>query len=262
MLLLPGKFAHFARKWSLCSGSGNTQELPGMALDFSKYDMRHYETVSVLEGYGRWSKNYDAYFDDALDRELFERITCIDWKSIRSAVDLGCGTGRTGAWLRLQGVGAVDGVDITPEMMVRAKNRGVYRRLQNEDIRRTSLAAHDYDLAINSLSAEHLPALSPLFEEAERLVCSNGYLVILGYHPHFQLRGIPTHFDDADSNVSVAIDNYIHLLSDFVKTGAAGWTLIWLDEQVVHPEWVARSPGMAKHLGHPVSFLGVWRKAS
>lgn len=232
-----------------------------MSRDFSQYDSRHYKTVDVKEGYGHWAKSYDDGFDSNLDRRLLDHLKSIDWNTVHTAADLACGTGRTGKWLRDHGVKTIDGVDLTSEMMARAKARGIYRSLVMEDIRRTTLASESYDLVVNSLSAEHLPSLEPLYLEAKRLMKPGGLFVLLGYHPHFQLRGIPTHFDD-ESGESIAITNHVHLISDFMKTGfATGLTLMEFDENVVDEEWVERAQGMKKHFGHPISFVVVWRKS-
>lgn len=234
-----------------------------MSLDFKHYDQRNYPTVNVTEGYSSWSKSYENGFDDALDMPLLNRLKSISWMEVQSAADLACGTGRTGQWLRSKGVQKIDGVDLTKAMLLQAESRGIYHRLQNEDIRKTSLPSSSYDLVVNSLAVEHIPELLPLYKEAFRLLRPNGFFILLGYHPHFQLRGIPTHFDDSETGESVAISNFIHLLSDFVKTGfESAMRLTELDEFVVGEDWATRSPGMKKHLGHPISFVGVWQKSA
>lgn len=233
-----------------------------MALEFKNYDQRRYQTVNVIEGYSSWSKSYEKGFDEALDMILLNRLLSVSWAEVREGVDLACGTGRTGQWLRSKGVQAIDGVDVTEAMLSQANGRGIYRELKHEDIRKTSLCSSSYDIAINSLAVEHIPELSPLFREAFRLLRPGGYFILLGYHPHFLLRGIPTHFDDHNGD-SIAITNSIHLISDFLKAGfELKFDLCELDEYVVDESWVARSPGMKKHLGHPISFAGVWRKSS
>jgi len=231
-----------------------------MALDFKNYDQRRYQTVGIVEGYSSWSKSYEIGFDEALDMILLNRLRSISWEEVRDVADLACGTGRTGQWLISKGVQFLDGVDLTEAMLAQAKNRGIYRQLKNEDFRKTSLQANSYSLVTNSLAVEHIPELMPLFWEASRILKPGGYFILLGYHPHFQLRGIPTHFED-NTGESLAITNYIHLISDFVKAGfESKLNLMELDEYVVDANWVERSPGMKKHLGHPISFVGVWRK--
>jgi SAM-dependent methyltransferase len=232
-----------------------------VALNFSDYDRRNYNTVSIEEGYTRWSGHYDHNFVDELDLRILNRISKINWSNIDNAIDLACGTGRIGKWLVDKGVKSVDGVDITPSMIEKAQSRQIYSALNLSDMTNTSQPSSYYNLAINNLAAEHLANLVPLFNEAHRLLKPNGYFIVLGFHPHFQLRGIPTHFRDPVTGANIAIKTYIHLLSDFIKAGnQTGWTLLDFDENVVDKEWTSRWPNYEKHLGHPISFLGVWKK--
>jgi SAM-dependent methyltransferase len=117
-----------------------------------------------------------------------------------------------------------------------------------------------YDLVLEVLADEHLKELSPLYREAARLAAPAGVFVVVGYHPHFLMNGIPTHFDRRDGE-PVAIESYVHLLSDHVKTAQrAGWTLLEMDEGVVDDAWIAKKPKWERYRFHPVSFAMVWRK--
>jgi predicted TPR repeat methyltransferase len=62
--------------------------------------------------------------DDRLDLPLLRSLVSVDWSGITAAVDLGCGTGRIGAWLKAHGVVRVDGVDVCSAMLDRAAARG------------------------------------------------------------------------------------------------------------------------------------------
>jgi predicted TPR repeat methyltransferase len=72
-------------------------------------------------------------------------------------LDLACGTGRIGVWLRQRGAAAIDGVDVTPEMLDVARTKGVYRTLRLADVSHTGLPAETYELCVQSLADEHLP---------------------------------------------------------------------------------------------------------
>jgi hypothetical protein len=110
------------------------------------------------------------------------------------------------------------------------------------------------------LADEHLGALPPLYREAARLAAPAGVFVVIGYHPHFLMNGIPTHFKRQDG-APVAIESYVHLLSDHAKAAhRAGWTLLEMDEGVVDDAWIAKKPKWARYRFHPVSFAMVWRK--
>jgi predicted TPR repeat methyltransferase len=95
---------------------------------FSAYDSRGYRTVGAREGYDRWAGTYEETVEDAMDIALLDRVG-VDWGAVGSVADLGCGTGRTGAWLKERGVGEIDGVDLSPGMLEAACARGVYRSL-------------------------------------------------------------------------------------------------------------------------------------
>ncbi|HEX8684108.1 MAG TPA: hypothetical protein VF707_17435, partial [Ardenticatenaceae bacterium] len=88
----------------------------------------------------------------------------------------------------------------------------------------------------------------------------DGRFVIVGLHPHYLMNGIPTHFHRSTGE-AVAVESYVHLLSDHVKAAhEAGWTLTEMDEGVVDDEWLAKKPQWQAMLNQPVSFSMVWRK--
>ena len=64
----------------------------------------------------------------------------VNWAGVERAADLGCGTGRTAEWLKHRGVRSIDGVDLTEEMLARARERGVFDRLELADVSASGLA--------------------------------------------------------------------------------------------------------------------------
>ncbi len=229
-------------------------------MDFAPFDKRNYPTLSVRDGYREWSQTYDAVVRDEMDLGLLSQIETVAWESVSRALDLACGTGRIGAWLRAHGADFVEGVDFSPEMMAHAKTRKVYDALYHADIQETGLPSETYDLVIEVLADEHLEDLAPLYAEAARVATVAASFVIVGYHSHFLMNGVPTHFDGHDGN-PVSIQAYIHLFSDHVKAAhQAGWTLTEMDEGVIDDTWIALKPGWAKYKHQPVSFCMVWSK--
>src|SRR5262245_13505721 len=132
-----------------------------------------------------------------MDLRLLDGLQTVDWSVPRCVLDLACGTGRIGAWLRGRCPAAIDGVDITPEMLDVARRKGVYRTLRVADVSRTGLPAGTYDLCVQSLADEHLPDLRPLYREVARVTRRGGHFVMVGFHPQFLMAGMPTHFDRA-----------------------------------------------------------------
>jgi SAM-dependent methyltransferase len=226
---------------------------------FEPFDRRGYRTVDARTGYGAWAPTYEGTVQDAMDVELLDALTELDVAGATVA-DLGCGSGRTGAWLAAQGAAAIDGADITPEMLGLARARGVFRALVEADVADTGLPGGSYDVVTTSLVDEHLADLRPLYAEAARLLRPGGTYAIVGFHPHFIMAsGMPTHFDDADGE-PVAIVTHVHQLSDQVAAAhAADLRLAELRERLVDDAWVALKPTWDALRGHPVAFAAVWR---
>jgi ubiquinone/menaquinone biosynthesis C-methylase UbiE len=229
-------------------------------MDFSHFDKRRYHTLPVQEGYGEWVANYEQTVQDEMDIRLLARIQSVAWAQLGRVIDLACGTGRIGVWLTQQGVQQIDGIDFTPQMLALAAEKGVYAQLFTGNVFDTGLPSETYDLAVQSLADEHLATLKPLYRETARITKANGRFVIVGLHPHYLMNGIPTHFHRSTGE-AIAVESYVHLLSDHVKAAhAAGWILIEMDEGVVDEEWLAKKPQWQPMLNQPVSFAMVWRK--
>jgi SAM-dependent methyltransferase len=230
-------------------------------MDFSHFDKRRYQTLPVQEGYGEWVANYEQTVQDEMDIRLFARLQTVAWAQANRVLDLACGTGRIGVWLRQQGVQTIDGMDFTPEMLARAAEKGVYNQLFKGSVFDTGLPSESYDLAVQSLADEHLPTLPPLYREVARIVQPGGRFILVGLHPQYLMNGIPTHFHRTTTDEPIAVESYVHLLSDHIKAAhAAGWTLVEMDEGVVDQEWLAKKPQWEPMLNQPVSFAMVWQK--
>lgn len=228
---------------------------------FADFDARGYRTVDVRTGYGQWVASYENTVEDVMDIALLDDLTTPRWPEVGRAADLGCGTGRTGAWLRGHGVPRIDGVDLTPEMLAVAGERGAHDRLVEADVTETGLESGAYDLVISSLIDEHLADLAPYYREAWRLAAPGGMCVVVAYHPHFIMTsGMPTHFTSADGE-DIAITTHVHLISDHVSAAlGAGWTLAEMREGLIDDRWLAVKPKWARFRNHPISAAFTWRR--
>jgi len=93
---------------------------------FAPFDQRKYQTVPAREGYARWAATYEETIKHEMDLWLLRELQSVKWDTVKRCADLGCGTGRTGAWLASKGVTVIDGVDATPDMLDHARDRHVF----------------------------------------------------------------------------------------------------------------------------------------
>jgi len=222
----------------------------GAPKPFAHYDLRIYPTFGVTDGYARWAPSYDTV-DDRLDLDLLDaspRLGAL--VADARVVDLGCGTGRIGAWLHARRARELVGVDLSSEMLERAAARELYARTVRAEITATGLETGGFDGAISCMVLDHVADLAAFFAEAHRLLRPGGWLSIVDFHPFFMMRGVPTHF--ADGGAQVAIENHVHALRDFFQR-AVGFTVVEFEERFVTDEWALAVPGYRKHVGLPVT---------
>ena len=233
----------------------------GAPKPFAHYDRRHYPTLEVTEAYSRWAHTYDEV-DDRIDIDLFAASPHLVAHVPGSrVVDLGCGTGRIGAWVLARGAREVVGVDLTTAMLERANARGIYASTVQASVTATGLPAGGFDGAISSLVVDHVADLRGFFAEARRLVRAGGWLAVVDFHPFFLMQGIPTHFRDGDEQL--AVENHVHALRDFFQLAVvSGFSVVHFDERFVTDEWAQAVPGYTKYIGFPVAHLWVYEAGS
>jgi SAM-dependent methyltransferase len=231
-------------------------------MDFSSFDRRGYPVVSVEAGYGEWANNYDATVTAGLDQPLLDSLTSVNWRQVRRAADLACGTGRTGVWLKNHGVASIHGVDLTQQMLDVAASKHAHEQLHLADVAGTPLPSAAYDLCMLVLADEHLAELEPVYREAARLLVARGHFVLIGYHPFFLMRGMPTHYHRcAESREAITIRSYVHLFSEhFTAASKAGMGMTEFRECVIDEKWLAGKPKWREYVNWPVSFALVWTK--
>jgi SAM-dependent methyltransferase len=88
--------------------------------------------------YAEWAPTYDADVFGARgftgSARIAELLALHLAEPGAPVLDLGCGTGAVGARLAELGIVAIDGVDLSPEMLALARRRGVYRTLHVADL--------------------------------------------------------------------------------------------------------------------------------
>jgi predicted TPR repeat methyltransferase len=93
-------------------------------------------------------------------------------------LDAGCGTGLVGVALAARGARAIDGVDLSPGMLGKAEETGVYRRLAPADLSRAlPVPADSYDVVVCVGTLTHGHVGPGAFGEFVRLTRPGGTVV-------------------------------------------------------------------------------------
>jgi len=141
-----------------------------------------------------------------------------------------------------------------------AASKHAHEQLHLADVASTPLASDGYDLCMLVLADEHLTDIEPVYREAARLLSKGGHFALIGYHPFFLMRGMPTHYHRANHD-AVTIRSYVHLFSEhFDAANKAGLRITEFRECVIDEKWLASKPKWREYLNWPVSFALVWSR--
>ncbi len=100
------------------------------ALDARLWTPRSVEDTQAL--YASWAEGYDADMARmayATPGRIAAALVQVGADKAAPVLDFGCGTGLSGAALQASGFTAIDGTDISPEMLDHARGKGIYRTL-------------------------------------------------------------------------------------------------------------------------------------
>ena len=86
--------------------------------------------------YAGWAETYDSGFAVEMDFHLPRKVAeeFVRAGGTGPVLDFGCGSGLCGERLAGLGVGPIDGVDLSPEMLAVAARKGIYRSLTEGNI--------------------------------------------------------------------------------------------------------------------------------
>jgi SAM-dependent methyltransferase len=133
--------------------------------------------ISTREGYDQWAPWYDEPGNQLLEieepvvREILNRLPA------GIALDVACGTGRHAAYLASHGH-TVIGVDSSPGMLARAREKIPQGEFHEADLHALPLADDSVDLVVCAIALVHLPDLDGPFGEFARVLRPGGHLVV------------------------------------------------------------------------------------
>ncbi|KAE8453480.1 hypothetical protein EG329_010341 [Mollisiaceae sp. DMI_Dod_QoI] len=208
-----------------------------------------------------------------------------EWPALKSLMpelksstflDLGCGFGWVCRWARENGAIAVQGVDVSENMLSKARSfppdaATTYTRA---DLENFELPASVYDIVFSSLSFHYLKNLPSLILEIFKTLKPGGALVFSVEHPIFTAPRNPKFVSDSDGQMVWPLDGYLKegprttnwLADGVVKQHRtistyvtillqAGFTLSAVEEWGPTPDQIKESPQWADELKRPPFLL-------
>ncbi|OEV30990.1 methyltransferase [Streptomyces nanshensis] len=209
--------------------------------------------VSTVDGYQIWSSTYDGPnsafdLDEPVVREILGRMPA------GVALDAACGTGRMTALLTEHGHRTI-GVDSSPDMLTRARERVPSGDFCLGDLRALPVADDATDLVVCSLALTHVSELGPVMAEFARVLRPGGHLVTSDIHPEWVARGSIPSVRLADGQRG-QLETCRHLVGDYVRAAlAVGLQVRRCEEPGGRPEGRVASDDPARSL---TTELGPW----
>jgi SAM-dependent methyltransferase len=185
------------------------------------------ELISEAEpqtGYASWSTSYDEPGNPVIALEQPEVWSLIDALPPGPALDAACGTGRHARHLVERGHDVV-GIDLTPQMLDRARAAVPQARFLEADVRRIPAGDGDFDLVVCGLGLAHVADLAAAVGELGRVLAPGGQLIVSALHPVQALLGWHAPFED-DGGRRRFVREHPHTHADYISAfAAAGLTV-------------------------------------
>lgn len=128
----------------------------------------------------------------------------------KRVVDLGCGGGWVSRWMREQGAASVLGLDLSQNMIARAKadtaDDAITYRIADLDTLELPEAA--FDLAYSALTFHYVQDFGRLVRAIRRMLVPGGHLVFTIEHPIFMAAAHPHWIRDEDGRKTWPVNRY------------------------------------------------------
>ncbi len=185
--------------------------------------------VSVDEGYRLWADTYDDTPNPLLALEQRIVKSLVGEVRGKRVLDLGCGTGRWLAALCDCDAASLVGVDLSPEMLARARQKlGRQAELVRARCDRSPVPTASADVILCSFTLGYLPDLSSFAQEVARVAAPGASVLISDVHPLAHDRGWRRSFRWREEEVEVR--NYprkiAEIEAEFVRAGFHSSALI------------------------------------
>jgi malonyl-CoA O-methyltransferase len=181
--------------------------------------------LPVAGAYDRWAGVYDSYDNPmvfAASQVVAALAQGVTGKGVagKDVVEFGCGTGRNLAVLKRHGAATLTGCDLSEGMLAKARERDATLRLLQHDMTlRLPLPDRSADLALFSLSLEHVRDIAAPLGEAGRILRQGGGIAVIEIHPLLSMGGLAAHFHEGGQEVRMP--TFPHAFADYLNAFAA-----------------------------------------
>ncbi|WP_425069736.1 class I SAM-dependent methyltransferase [Reyranella sp.] len=166
-----------------------------------------YDTPEFFAGYSR------------LPRSVEGLAAAPEWPTLQSMLpdlqgrrvaDLGCGFGWFCRWAREAGAASVQGLDVSENMLARAREATADPAIRYEraDLESLALAEGAFDLVYSSLALHYIANLRGLFEQVHRSLVPGGRFVFSVEHPMYTAPAKPSWTHDPDGRLAWPVNRY------------------------------------------------------
>ncbi len=222
--------------------------------------------LPVQDGYAAWASLYD---EDGNPLIALEGPAVRAWFGPidgRLVLDIGCGTGRHTEALLDARASLVVALDLTPEMLERARLKLAGRPahfVRHRLPQPLPFRAETFDLVVLGLVAEHLEsrALALALGEVARVLKPGGRCILSALHPELTGEGQTARFIDPISGVRQRITTYHRTEDEYLEAAdRAGLMREDVRSLVVPPDLAERLPRAARYAGRNLGWVACWSK--
>ncbi len=170
--------------------------------------------------YADWATTYDSGFAEDMDYRLPQMVALVlaeVFKGPGPILDVGAGTGLVAQHFPMKGVFDMDALDISPDMLAVAADKGFYRDTIEGDLTATlDIADQTYGAIVSSGTFTHGHVGPEALDELLRIARRDAVFVLSINAEHFKARGFSRQF----ARLEPLIKNVEHRIVDIYGAAA------------------------------------------
>ncbi|MBP1852321.1 class I SAM-dependent methyltransferase [Rhizobium halophytocola] len=232
-----------------------------------------YDTPDFFAGYSQLPRQVDG-LEAAPEWETARAM--LPSVAGKRVVDLGCGFGWVSRWMRDQGASSVLGLDLSQNMIARARaetaDSGIEYRIVDMDL--LELPPAGFELGYSSLAFHYVQDFDRLIRMLHRAIVPGGHLVFIIEHPIFMAAAHPHWIADEDGRKTWPVNGYAvegERRTDWFAKGvlkyhrtmattlntliASGFAITRVEEFAPSPVQIREDPALAEELERPMMLL-------